>query len=221
MLYSEATKHGSGLQLYGDYFDLRDLHETVSNLCLGAPLEPRFSGLVMGLAYDLRKAYEGFRDAKFFGLDGDTRCKYFGAKILWPMYLPQIGLLRWAAAYHSTSRADQANLLRLEHLAEHALMAFDPVVGGVAWGLLSLFNSGLPPDYLAQFLEEVAIRFCETPTRGNARFRSLPDFLRMLSPISAEYHEFKTMLEAKAVKHNCKPEHLELMMKEELPDFKW
>lgn len=34
MITAETTKHGTGIQIWGDYGDLKFLHETVSKLML-------------------------------------------------------------------------------------------------------------------------------------------------------------------------------------------
>jgi|GEM_PF-1858229 len=107
MLTSAPTKHGSGITLYGDAHDLRALRETITKVADERHVEERFGNFMLGLAYDLRKAYEGARESKRVGVPGLDSVKYFSVNVLWPYFLPQVALIRHFAAYHPTSHRDQ------------------------------------------------------------------------------------------------------------------
>lgn len=79
MLFSEPTKRGVGLTLYGDSHDLRSLHETVHLLCgSGVGGHDDQQEHALSIAYEIRKAYEGQRDTKRVGKDGNT---YFSTNL--------------------------------------------------------------------------------------------------------------------------------------------
>src|SRR4030043_773302 len=111
MLLSEPTKYGSGITIWGDYQDFENLHETIHFLAEGVPLTINFQDFMLGLAYDIRHAFQGDRKTKISRFDRLDRVKYYGVDILWPVFLVQLGLMRWSAGFHATTREHQANLL--------------------------------------------------------------------------------------------------------------
>ena len=78
MLVAEATKYGAGITVYGDYWDLRELHETIHYLSESSPLKNHLSDFVIGLAYDIRHAYQKDRKEKIFGHDEYDKLTYRG-----------------------------------------------------------------------------------------------------------------------------------------------
>ena len=93
MLLAISTAHDAGIGIYGDYNDLKCLHETIHYLCSHPNVEEHLGEFVLGFAYDVRKSLEGARETKHFGT-GRERVKCFGAKSLWPFHLVQVALLR-------------------------------------------------------------------------------------------------------------------------------
>jgi hypothetical protein len=69
---------------------------------------------VLGLAYEVRHAYEGARKTSTVSLPGMPPTSYFHFKTLWPIFLMQVALLRWSAAFQPTNKEHQSNLYRLE-----------------------------------------------------------------------------------------------------------
>lgn len=55
-------KNHAGIMLIGDYTSLRWLHEVVHDVNERSPLVRDKEGLFLGLAYDVRKAYEQQRE---------------------------------------------------------------------------------------------------------------------------------------------------------------
>ena len=134
MLIAEPTKYGAGVTIYGDYWDLNELHQTIHYLSGSSVLGNHHSDFVLGLAYDIRHAYQRDRKEKTFGYDEYDKVKYRGVDILWPVILVQSGLLRWSAGFVPTGKKHQANLYQLESSIEESLDSFDPVVGpGTVW----------------------------------------------------------------------------------------
>ena len=131
MILATPTKYAAGITIYGDYNDLNGLRDTVLSLCDQNPLQASLTEFVMGLAYDLRHAYQKDREVRSFGFDEYDKVIYRGVSVLWPVFLVQLGLLRWAASFNPTTRDTQANLYRLEACAENALTSYDPMIG--AW----------------------------------------------------------------------------------------
>ena len=132
----------------------KDSNETVHHLASETgPLPAHHDEFALGLAYDLRKAYEGARRTEPAGMRGSA-AEYFAVDILWPFFLGQLGVLRTAAGYLPTSRARQSTLYRLEDCAEQAMSVFDPAVAGICMRWLTHF-APLPETFLFEFVSQL------------------------------------------------------------------
>ena len=218
MLSVYHTKYGAGIKLFGDYRDLQSLHKTVHYFCSKELMESGASEFVVGLAYDVRKAYEGSRLTEKFGFDALDQVTYRGVEILWPIILPQVSMLRKAAAIAATSRNHQADLYALEAGIEGALLAYDGSAGAECLAWLEM-GGWFTKDYLFEFICYKAKQYaCELPS-GKKRFEILPDLLRQLHPLSPEYKAFAERLGKLAKEKNCSTAELQDMS--DWPDFKW
>lgn len=218
MLTSQPTKFGAGIALSGDFADLADLHETIHHLASEAgPLPPHHDEFVLGLAYDVRKAYEGARRIEPINTPRGS-AEYYSVDILWPVFLVQLGMLRTAAGYLPTSRSHQACLYRLEACAESALLQMEPSVGAMCLRWLSRW-SPLPDGFLLEFVSQQARDFVFGGAAGKARFRRLPTVLDDVSPFSSKYREFERYMSEHAAKQNARPQ--DLWDLSEWPEFRW
>jgi hypothetical protein len=123
MIFANPTKYGAGITVYGDLHDFQNLHETTHHLTELSPLIDGRGEFVLGLAYEVRHAYQGDREMLKLPADlmESETTTYFGFRELWPNFLMQLGLLRWAAGFQPTNKEHHANLFRLEACAESAL----------------------------------------------------------------------------------------------------
>jgi len=221
MIFAKPTKYGAGIPIYGDLHDLQNLHETIHHLAAeGGPLRGGQNEFVLGLAYEVRHAYQGDREVHKFAADisHSESIIYYSFQTLWPIFLMQLGLLRWATGFQPSSREHQANLFRLEACAESALTSYDPFIGRRCLEWLSSFQ-GLSGKYLLQYIPNCSLQYVTVGKAGKSRFKNLPEILRMLSPLSKEYRAFKDYMEKTATEKGCKPD--DLMDLGEWPDFKW
>ncbi len=221
MIFAKPTKYGAGIEIFGDYHDLGNLHETIHHLAdEGGPLSGGRDEFVLNLAYEVRHAYQGDREVhKFAGdVSHSETTIYYSFRTLWPIFLMQLGLLRWAAGFQPTGREHQANLYRLEACTENALVSFDPFVGRRCVEWLSHFQ-GLSGKYLLQYIQNCTLQYVTVGKPGKARFKELPEILRMLSPFSQEYRAFEEYLQGIANEKGCRPEELNDF--ESWPQFKW
>jgi hypothetical protein len=129
MLTSAPTKFGSGITLYGDFFDLEAVHYTIHKIATDGFAEERIGDFILALAYDVRKAKENHRELRKLGLEKKDSVNYKGVAVLWPHFLVQVALLRHYAGYRDTDQRDQACLYLLESCAIKSLLAHDPKVG--------------------------------------------------------------------------------------------
>lgn len=216
MLTSAPTKHGAGIILYGDYFDLEALHQTIHKIASESFMEERAQEFLFALAYDIRKAKDRKRELRRFGLEKDT-VKYRGVRILWPNFLPQLAMLRHYAGYRNTDHRDQACLYLLEDCALTSLLAFDARTGKECAKLLLNF----PPfsnDYIFEFCSVCARKYV-IATSGVKRFKKLPGILRSMFWLSPEYQSFAKKMEAAAQEQGCSPHSIQEVA--EWPKFRW
>lgn len=149
----------------------------------------------------------------------EKNTEYYGESILWPIFLVQVSLLRWAAAFVPTTKAMQSNLFRLEACTEDALLSYDHAIGTMCIELMNCY-AGLSPDYLTEFITERAKVYIGYPSEGKKRFKQLPAILRSIAPSSPEYLKFEMQLQKIAKQKECKPEDLTTTANE-WPKFKW
>ena len=218
MLFGEPTKKGAGIILWGDYHDLDNLYETISKLSDSLGPEGSISDFVLGLCYDIRHAYQGDREIKKFGDDELSKVKYYGVKLLWPYFIIQVGLIRWAASYTTTNSDQQSNLYRLENIIETSLKKASISITDECLYWLKHF-SGFSQDYLDQYLNEITYRFIFDDTIDKKRINRLPKVLKMTWELSNEYKAFESYLIRKAKEKGCHPKELRVF--EEWPEFNW
>jgi hypothetical protein len=204
--------------LAGDHTDLVDLHETIHYFGgENGPIPPNQSEFLLGLAYDVRHAYQGDRD-KITMRTPNAKYTYFAVDVLWPIFLVQVAMLRTAASYLSTEKSHQANLYRLEACAENALDALDTKVSRECSRWLVEY-SVFPANYLINFVPHQAYRYVFSSTTAKGRIRALPGIMREMSPYSEAYRAYEKELKVIAEKEKCRPEDLRDLS--EWPEFRW
>ena len=182
MLEFKLTRHHAGLVLWGDYAALERAYELVHRVVNESPVIEEKDGFALGLAYDLRKAFEGQRSKAFRSNPDGSRCRIFGVEILWPVILVQVGLLRQAMGFMPNNRLDQSIMFELEHVVETALRSADP---GRAGELLEWTRRvGLAPyAHLAAVLDSRCLYFIECPAAK--RLATLPRLMETFDPMYA------------------------------------
>lgn len=121
MLSYRLLRNHAGILLMGDYESLVQLHEIVHDVNDRSPLIDDEEVVFLGLAYDLRKAYEQQREI-IPPPDGHEEIgTRFGVEILWPVLMVQQRLLRVSLSYMDHSKRHQAVTYALEALMEDAV----------------------------------------------------------------------------------------------------
>lgn len=207
MLQSNPTKKGTGIEIWGDYGDLSNLHATIHKI--GARLneyDEKFKGqsdIVMSFAYEVRKAYEGRRLEAEFNFDSENNVKYYEFQYLWTDLLFAISVLRFNAGYVVMDELDQANLYILEYNLRKSLFAYDPkgaqqiqhFIGqriNIHDKLIFLMLQGINFEYLS-----------DRPTKS--RFRNIPNLITgYTSPFTETHKLWKNDLEKSAKRLKCK-----------------
>ena len=105
----------------GDYTSLPWLHEVIHDVNERSPLVKDKEGMFLGLAYDVRKAYEQQREILQPPQHFEEVGVRYGVKILWPVLLLQHRMLRLSLAFLSHTAKTQAIAYALEAIIEEAL----------------------------------------------------------------------------------------------------
>lgn len=121
MLEYQLLKKHSGILLIGDYVTLRHLHNVVHDVNERSPLIQDKDGDFLGLAYDVRKAYERQREIVQPPVGYEEIGVRFGVEIIWPVLLVQQTMLRASLGYIDHSKRHQAVTFALEAAIEEAL----------------------------------------------------------------------------------------------------
>lgn len=121
MLTFQLLKNHAGIVLCGDYQTFTSLHEVIHDANDRSPIIRKKEGWFLGLAYDVRKAYEGQRRT-LKSPDGYPEIgPRFGVEILWPVLLLQARMLRASMGFIDTTKHMQSHAYALEGVIEEAL----------------------------------------------------------------------------------------------------
>lgn len=216
MIIFEPTKYNGGIYIWGDYWDLCSLHSSIHEITKYAPYNENITNIALGLAYDIRHAYQHDREEKEFGLDHFDKVTYRGTFILLPYLMFQVKLLRDFASYGTLTKLHQSHLYLLEHGIQETLIKINPEVAEQCsfWFESSFLIS---ENYYHTYLDHVAKQYILGP-QGKSRIKKLPKLLLELNPLSSEYENYASNLEKQAQEQNCSP--YMLYDHSEWPDFK-
>jgi len=225
MLISKPTKFGTGIEIFGDYNDFRQLHSFIHRASENDVIPYKFQEFLLGLAYEVRKAYEGQREIKDFGdpvpaFEFETNVLYVGFRYEWISYLISIRLLRWSAAYRPTDLSDQAMLFNLESLTLSALSQYSLKESKEIWEQLN-FLDVFSKDYPLQWIEECVREFQSAPN-GKKRFGMIPSIMFDLTPFSNKYKSFYHILKQSADAKKCSIDEIRFVNdNNDKINFKW
>ncbi|WP_062097273.1 hypothetical protein [Caulobacter sp. CCH5-E12] len=214
MLQFELLKNHAGIVLIGDYLTLLELHALVHRVNEECPYIRDKEGAFLGLAYDLRKAYELQRRVIAPPSHTPQMGPRYGVEILWPVLLFQARLLRQGLSWVPHRSGDQSLIYGLEEVIESALEAdfkdrADAIKG--AWR-----NMVLSRDDDDLKLRTRGALFCFW--RKARRRQSLADLLESFSPM----YEITYQCWAKLPRHGkLDPAEIEAWEGADWPDPKW
>lgn len=121
MLSYQLLKNHAGVLLIGDHTSLTWLHAVVHEVNQDSPLIKDREGMFLGLAYDLRKAFEMQRTVLKAPKHMPELGTRYGVQLLWPVLLVQQRMLRLSLGYVPHSLKHQAITYALEAVIEEAL----------------------------------------------------------------------------------------------------
>lgn len=222
MLYSTPTKKGTGISIFGDYYDLKSLYETVHHFTDSLSEENENqkgqSQLLMNFAYEIRKAYSGQRLTKTIEMN-EVKNTYYGCNLVWTDILLFINTLRHNAGYIQSEKAHQGILYTLEGIIDSAMMDYDPVGANMIQNHVT--NRINITDKLVFLIYQSMHNDFITSDSGKERFRNIPLlFLQYFNEKSKERTLFIKSLQDSAKKFNCEILDLEIGGEDEI-EIKW
>lgn len=221
MLKGFTTKNGTGITIYGDYVDLKTIHNVIAKISERVAKEednPLFIAL-MDFSYEVRKAYSGQRLKEKITFDEFEAIEYYGFQYLWTDLIIFIKVLRHEASFAILNELDQSTLYLIEHTAKTSLSQYD--LEGAA-KLNNLFDYGINilDNLLIQILEYVNILYLsQKPSK--TRFRNLAQLITShFSGHTKEGKEIRDLLNYKAKEINLEPNKIKFDEKE-FPSIIW
>lgn len=215
MLQYQLLRNHAGILLLGDYETLKDLHRVVHDINDRSPLIRDKEGVFLGLAYDVRKAYEGQRKKLKPPESYPEIGPRFGAEILWPVLLVQARILRSSMAFIDTDKNAQANAYALESVIEYALKA--DFGGDLGAGLVERWMSIDPAHpWAEEKLNSRGAYYCSLSKAE--RKKQIDGLLASLDPM---YPAFYSIWIHNGAKNLPSPVDLEQWAGAEWPDPRW
>lgn len=214
MLSYSLLKNHAGIMLIGDYTSLRWLHEVVHDVNERSPLILDKEGMFLGLAYDVRKAYERQREIFEPPEHYEEMGIRYGVRILWPVLLLQQRMLRVSLAYLDHKAKTQAISYAMEAIIEEALHEDFQTQGKeviTGWQRIDPAH----PDIFDMIQSRAAI-FCSW-TKAERR-RKFPQLLTSFDPLYDSYYALRLQ---RGEKHLVSPGDLAFWSNAEWPDPKW
>lgn len=213
MLEYRLTPNHAGVALWGDYAALERLHGFIHYVVQESVYIEDKEGFVLGLAYDVRKAFSGQRSADHRGDTKDDRCRIYGVEVLWPVLLTQVGVLRQAMAFIPTNKLDQAIMFELEHVVESAVRAATPVL---ADEIIHRTRSAANATYvhLESVLDSRCRYFIALPPKE--RLKMLPKVMATFDPMYGYLSKSDVTMRPDVI-----PPTAFVDCEEDWPDFEW
>ncbi|MEB8475919.1 DUF6904 family protein (plasmid) [Acidithiobacillus ferriphilus] len=202
MLGYKPTPKQAGIVLWGDFDTLRRLHEFIFRIIDGSELIEKKESFVLGLAYDVRKAYEGQRRKRLNveAYDQEDRCMRYGVEILWPVLLAQVGMLRHAMAFMPTNKLDQSIMFELEFIVESAVHETMPRAADELIEQIQHVGSW-PHAHIQELISSRSHYF--TLLTPRERLKSLSPIMRTLDPLYENLYEIHPGLFPNAIPPNA------------------
>lgn len=205
MLFGRPTKNGTGIELSGDYYDLKSLYKTI-HMAADAlnEYQENLNGqfkLLMNFGYEIRKAYEGSREVLVLS-ENEIKYTYYGVKIIWTDVILFSATLRHNIGYIKSNQESQGIIYLLENAINMALDYYDPIgaskIGAILEGRINVSDKYLFLIYQALHYDFISLKL------GKTRFRKIPELILSYFEHSNEKRiEFVESLKRSADNFKC------------------
>lgn len=214
MLGYRLLKNPAGILLIGDYTSLKGLYEIVHDVDERSPLTKTKDDSFLGLAYDVRHAFEGQRQVINPPSGFEKIGIRYGVEIIWPEILLQQRMLRASLAFIDHSRMHQAITYALEAVIEDALHEDFEADGRPAVQLWQRINPAEPNTF--EKLESRAAIYSSWTKAERKRH-----FLNLLDSFSSMYESIYEARKRNGESGLLDPKELDRWKDAERPDPKW
>jgi len=203
MLTGRPTEFGTGIEIIGDYWDLKNLYNTVHSLARDED-SPGY-GAFMSFAYEIRKANNNQRYSHYDFVE--ELANYKGCRIFWAHSFAIIKFMRENAGFTFTNSDMQADIYCLESIIEGCLKSFDLRIGEQIFEWLTHHN--IPQtEYIEILINRITLKVVQAAD-GKPRFKQLRKELETFSYDHPEHIEFRKYIEGKAKNLKCKVSELD------------
>ncbi len=216
MLIGRSTKFGTGIEIFGDYWDLKSLYETVHALA-GTEDTPG-NGLLLNFAYEVRKANDNRRETDTSDF-AEELIIYRGFKIFWTHLFPTVKFMRASAGFMTTTPDIQSDIYRLESIVEKCLKSYDQTIGTQIFDWLT-FNNIPRTNYIELLIEHITIKNIKAKD-GKPRFKQLRKDIEVFLYNHPDHLDFKKFIESEAKRLNCEISNLDFDIDYGEIGFKW
>ena len=179
MLYAKPTPKGTGIEFWGDFYDLTSLYNTFSVLSYSEFTNPetyaRNEQLLSIIPYEIRHAFQGDFLVNDKIDNGNAITTYYGFKTDWITLLYSISALRYNAGLQPTNELIQSNLFLLEYCTRTALHDYDAKGANIIETFIN-DNINVRTKYLYHIHQRAVMLFFSYKP-GVKRFRNIPNIL--------------------------------------------
>jgi hypothetical protein len=213
MIYIVPTKRGMGVELWGTYEDLYNLHDLIGKFW-GDENKLNINGdasrdkVISGFSYEIRKAYEGSRLKRKTNHYSFDEIDYFGTQISWVHFLFAHVSLKFNMQYTETSKYDISIILQIEFWLEKAMLNYDEIG---ARDLIGYIDNGIygANEYIYLYMRSINMDYFVLGG-GKRAFRKLAKLLKKGIYFTDEYDSYKLYLDNEAKRLGCEISEMEL-----------
>jgi hypothetical protein len=213
MIYTVATKKGIGVELWGDYDDLRAPHEVIGKFWDVEAFQEKKGfnnrdSLISGFSYEIRHAFQSDRLKRQTSVFSSEPIEYWGVKISWVHMLFSLAALKYNMRFFESNKFDLSVFLQLEFWLEKSMNDFD-TEGAIK--LLPFIDDAIyaANEYLYQYMLSINAEYFSLGG-GKKAFRQLPTLLNRSVYGTTEYNAYLRFLTKEAERLKCEVSDLEI-----------
>lgn len=182
MLFSKPTPKGTGLEIWGDFNDLRCLYDVMTYLAKpssseNTPEYERNDRLLTIVPYEVRHAFQGQRLKRNNvdnGYDG-LKTTYYGFRVDWITIIYTLSALRYNSGHEPTDSFVQGWLYLLENNIKEAMNMYD-ANGSKMLELIIERGVDVSTKYV-YLMHQHTLSYYLSMKPTKSRFRSIPALL--------------------------------------------
>lgn len=218
MLLYDLSPNNLGMTLWGDFPTLVQLYKTIDEINEGSTLIEDKDGLLFALENNINRAFGGKKEVKEEIIATHPpythSCVMYGVRMVWPLILTQISLLRQAMAFMPTTKLQQASVYELEYIVEKGLQEAMGIEADEALSKLDCIHGSY--KHIAETYNSRCVYFLKLPPES--RLMLLPRIIESFDPM----YEYLPQAKGSAfLKAGYLPQSVFALMPKEWPEVEW